>query len=118
MGRRCAHHWSTRILAATGAEQFDSVTLAQRVWIGMATDVLQLFVADPPPGTYSMVRHHALMLAAATAWLGPAAISAWHAAHVAAGAVFVRSCDRPLHDAIEAAERGLEALLDDERAHQ
>ena len=99
-------------------ERSDTVVLAQRVWIGIANDVLQLFVADPPPGTYSMVRHHALMLAAATAWLGPAAISAWHAAHVAAGAAFVRSCDRPLHEAIEAAERGLEALLDDERAHQ
>jgi hypothetical protein len=107
-----------RSAALRGAGQFESVVLAQRLWIGIANDVLQLFVADPPPGTYSMVRHHALMLAAATAWLGPAAISAWHAAHVAAGAVFVRSCDRPLHDAIEAAERGLEALLDDERAHQ
>src|SRR6266508_4278133 len=85
--------------------------LAQRVWIGIANDVLQLFVADPPPGTYSMVRHHALILAAATAWLGPAATSAWHAAHVAAGATFARSCDRPLLDAIEAAECGLETRL-------
>jgi hypothetical protein len=113
--------WSvllTGFLAAQRAEQCNSAVLAQRVWIGLANDVLQLFVADPPPGTYSMVRHHALMLATATAWLGPAAISAWHAAHVAAGAAFVRSCDRPLHEAVEAAERGLEALLDDERAHQ
>jgi hypothetical protein len=108
----------TGFLAATGARQFDSVTLAQRVWIGMANDVLQLFVADPPPGTYSMVRHHALMLATATAWLGAEAISAWRAAHVAAGAAFARSCDRPVDEAIEAAERGLETLLDDERAHQ
>src|SRR5258708_31483452 len=45
-------------------------------------------------------------------------MSAWRAAQVAAGAAFLRSCDGPLHDAIEAAERGLEALLDDERAHQ
>jgi len=105
------------LLAAAGG-QSDGVVLAQRVWIGIANDVLQLFVADPPPGTYSMVRHHALMLAAATAWLGQAATSAWHAAHVTAGAAFARSRDRPLHEAIEAAERGLEVLLDDERAHQ
>ncbi len=105
-------------LATTGVEQSNSEVLLQRVWIGIANDVLQLFVSDPPPGTYSMVRHHALMLAAATAWLGAAAISAWHAAHIAAAAAFVRSCDRPLHEAIEAAERGLETLLDDERAHQ
>jgi len=105
-------------LTARGVEQADSVALAQRVWIGIANDVLQLFVADPPPGTYSMVLHHALILAAATAWLGPAATSAWHAAHVAAGAAFARSCDRPLLDAIEAAECGLETLLGDERAHQ
>ncbi len=98
-------------------EWADSTVLTQRVWIGIANDVLQLFVADPPAGTYSMVRHHALMLVAATAWLGPAAISAWHAAHVAGGAAFVRSCDRPLHEAIEAAERGLDTLLEDERAH-
>jgi len=107
-----------RSAAPRGARQSNSAILAQRVWIGIANDVLQLFVTDPPPGTYSMVRHHALMLAAATAWLGTAAISAWHAVHVAAGAAFVRSCDRPLHEAIEAAERGLETLLDDERAHQ
>lgn len=113
--------WSVLLsgfLAATGAGQCDSVTLAQRVWIGVANDVLQLFVADPPPGTYSMVRHHALMLAAATAWLGAGAVSAWRAAHGAAGAAFARSCDGPLREAIEAAERGLETLLDDPRAHQ
>jgi hypothetical protein len=105
-------------LSSIGAERSDLGVLVQRVWIGIANDVLQLFVADPPPGTYSMVRHHALMLAAATAWLGPAAISAWHAAHMVAGGAFVRSCDRPLQDSIEAAERGLEILLGDERAHQ
>jgi len=105
-------------LSITAVDKSDSTILAQRVWIGIANDVLQLFVTDPPPGTYSMVRHHALMLATATAWLGPAAIGAWHAVHVAAGAAFVRSCDRPLHEAIEAAERGLERLLEDERAHQ
>ena len=105
-------------LTVTGSERFDSAVLAQRVWLGIANDVLQLFVSDPPPGTYSMVRHHALMLAAATAWLGPAAMSDWRATHVAAGTAFLRSCDRPLYEAIEAAERGLEALLDDERAHQ
>ena len=99
-------------------EQSDSVLLSQRLWIGIANDVMQLFVTDPPPGTYSMVRHHALMLAAATAWLGPAASHAWRAAHAAAGAAFVRSCDRPLPEAIEAAESGLQTLLDDERAHQ
>jgi len=107
-----------RSAALRGAWQADPVVLAQRVWIGIANDVLQLFVADPPPGTYSMVRHHALMLAAATAWLGPAPIRTWQAAHVAAGASFVRSCDRPLHAAIQVAEDGLQTLLDDDRAHQ
>jgi hypothetical protein len=106
------------LLAATGAGQADPVILAQRVWIGIANDVLQLFVADPPLGTYSMVRHHALMLAAATAWLGTAPIRTWQAAHVAAGAAFIRSCDRPLHAAIQVAEEGLQTLLDDDRAHQ
>jgi len=107
-----------RSAALRGARPSDPVVLAQRVWIGIANDVLQLFVVDPPPGTYSMVRHHALMLAAATAWLGPAAIRSWRAAHRAAGAAFAQSCDRPLHEALEAAERGLETLLDDARAHQ
>jgi hypothetical protein len=105
-------------LAVAGAAHSNSVLLSQRLWIGVANDVMQLFVTDPPPGTYSMVRHHALMLAAATAWLGTAAIRAWHAAHAAAGAAFIRSCDRALPEAIEAAERGLQTLLDDERAHQ
>ena len=106
------------LLAATGAGQADPEVLAQRVWIGIANDVLQLFVVDPPPGTYSMVRHHALMLAAATAWLGAAPMRTWQAAHIAAGAAFVRSCDRPLHAAIQVAEEGLQTLLADERAHQ
>src|SRR5438128_2281307 len=56
-------------------------------------------------------------LAAATAWLGPAALSAWQAAHADAGRGFLRSCERPLAEAIETAERGLQTLLEDERAH-
>lgn len=105
-------------VSLTGAEQFDATVLAQRRWIGIANDVLQLFVTDPPPGTYSMVRHHALMLAAATAWLGPTACRTWQIAHRTASTAFVRSSDRPLHEAIEIAEHGLQSLLDDARAHQ
>ena len=106
------------LLATRRAVQSEPLLLAQRKWIGIANDVLQLFVVDPPPGSYSMVRHHALMLAAATTWLGATAFGAWRVAHAAAGAAFVRSCDRPLPEAIDAAERGLELLLEDERAHQ
>src|SRR4051812_48810220 len=40
----------------------DLVRSGERVWVGIANDVLQLYVPDPPAGTYSMVRHHALML--------------------------------------------------------
>lgn len=40
-----------------------------RIWIGIMNDVLQCFVNDPPKGTYSMIRHHALMLLSATLWL-------------------------------------------------
>lgn len=40
-----------------------------RIWIGIMNDVLQCFVNNPPEGTYSMIRHHALMLFAATLWL-------------------------------------------------
>jgi hypothetical protein len=95
------------------------VASGQRVWIGIANDVLQLFVVDPPAGTYSMVRHHALMLAAATSWLGPEAIRDWAAVHSSAGETFLRRHDdRPLWVAIDAAERGLDTLLADERAHQ
>lgn len=36
-------------LAASGAAKSDAAMLAQRVWIGIANDVLQLFVVDPPP---------------------------------------------------------------------
>src|SRR5207248_10822386 len=46
------------------------------------------------------------------------AMSGWHTAHLAAGGACVRSSGRPLHAAIDAAERGLEVLLQDERAHQ
>ena len=70
----------------------------------IANDVLQLFVLDPPAGTYSMVRHHALMLAAATAWLGRDAKHAWGALHASAGMRYVRAQVRPLWDAIEAAD--------------
>jgi hypothetical protein len=95
------------------------VRAGQRVWIGIANDVLQLFVTNPPPGSYSMVRHHALMLTAATLWLGPEAVLDWRAAHTAAARAFVRGHGvAGLWDAIAAAERGLDSLLADSRARQ
>jgi hypothetical protein len=87
----------------------------QRLWVGIANDVLQLFVPDPPEGTYSMVRHHALMLAAATLWLGQEAADTWQAAHARAAAVFLGDGGE-LWDSVAAAERGLGRLLADSRA--
>jgi hypothetical protein len=99
------------------AEQL--VRSGQRQWVGIANDVLQLFVPDPPPGTYSMVRHHGLMLAAATAWLGTEALRRWHAAHAWAAAGFLRRrAGQPPGEAIQEAEQGLEGLLSDARARQ
>ena len=48
------------------ASLVDLVKGGERQWVGIANDVLQLYVPDPPARTYSMVRHHALMLVAAT----------------------------------------------------
>lgn len=91
----------------------------ERQWVGIANDVLQMYVTDPPPGTYSMVRHHALMLAAATLWLGPERAERWRGAHATAARSFIRALHgRPPWEAIEAAERGLSALLRDPRARQ
>jgi hypothetical protein len=91
----------------------------QRTWIGIANDVLQLFVPDPPPGTYSMVRHHGLMLAAATTWLGPEAVSQWRIAHASVARDFLnRHADARLWDVIHTAERGLDSLLSDTRTRQ
>jgi hypothetical protein len=88
----------------------------ERLWIGIANDVLQLFVPDPPAGTYSMVRHHALMLAAATLWLGSDRVSRWRAAYEMAARTFLtRSGGRPLWEAVESAEQGLTCLLEDRR---
>ena len=89
----------------------------ERLWVGIANDVLQMYVPDPPPDTYSMVRHHALMLAAATLWLGPDAARRWHHGHALAARAFLRRLDgRPLWDAVGRAEQGLQRLLDDPRS--
>lgn len=93
------------------------VESGDRLWIGIANDVLQMFVPDPPAGTYSMVRHHALMLGAATLWLGPERAGPWQRAHAITARAFLRRLDgRALWDAVGAAERGLAALLADSRA--
>jgi len=90
----------------------------ERLWIGIANDVLQMYVVDPPPGTYSMVRHHGLMLAAATLWLGHARAERWRAAHECAAIGFLRRvAARPLWQAIDEAERGLNDLLAAPEAH-
>lgn len=88
-----------------------------RLWVGIANDVLQKFVPDPPDGTYSMVRHHALMLGAATIWLGPERARLWQRAHTVAAHAFLRRLDGgSLWGAIGAAEQGLGTLLADPRA--
>lgn len=93
------------------------LTSRERLWVGIANDVLQTYVLDPPLGTYSMVRHHALMLAAATLWLGPDAARRWHHGHTLAARAFLRRLDgRPLWDAVGRAEQGLQRLLDDPRS--
>jgi hypothetical protein len=93
-----------------------------RLWVGIANDVLQKLVPDPPAGTYSMVRHHALMLGAATIWLGPERMRLWQRAHTVAARAFLRGLDGQGSDAaslwagVEAAEHGLDTLLADPRA--
>jgi hypothetical protein len=100
------------------AEIDDLLRSGDRLEVGIANDVLQLYVQDPPPGTYSMVRHHGLMLAAATTWLGPARTRAWRNAHTCAAASFLRRTDgQPLWQAIGSAERGLDGLLGAPDAH-
>ena len=97
----------------------DLILSGQRIWIGIANDVLQLFVPDPPVGRYSMVRHHALMLVAATLWLGPESTRRWQAAHALAARTFLRGIHaRDLWSAVDRAEAGLNALLSDSRARQ
>ena len=105
--------------ADESAELDALVRSGERIWVGIANDVLQLFVPEPPPGTYSLVRHHALMLAAATLWLGPERADRWRRAHERAAVRFLqRLGGRSLWDAIAEAERGLQRLLDDPRARQ
>ena len=101
---------------AADVDMDDLVVSGERLWVGIANDVLQKYVPDPPAGTYSMVRHHALMLGAATIWLGEDRTRAWQRAHrAAAGAFLARLEGRPMWDAIEAAEQGLTSLLGDPR---
>ena len=111
--------WICSVQPAEEALALDLVRSGERVWIGIANDVLQLFVPDPPEGTYSMVRHHALMLAAATIWLGSEAVGRWRRAHASVAQGFLlRHGAAPLWSAIDAAERGLEALLSNPRCRQ
>jgi hypothetical protein len=92
------------------------IASGDRLWVGIANDVLQVHVPDPPAGTYSMVRHHALMLGAATLWLGPDRARHWQRAHTLAARTFLRRLGGgSLWDAIESAEQGLAALLADPR---
>jgi hypothetical protein len=95
----------------------DLLRSGQRIWVGIANDVLQLFVPDPPPGQYSMVRHHALMLVAATLWLGPESTRRWQEAHALAARAFMRGLTCDLWSALARAEDGLNALLEDPHAH-
>ena len=95
------------------------VRSGERQWVGIANDVLQLYVPNPPDGTYSMVRHHALMLVAATLWLGADRARRWLDAHsLVARAFLARLGGRSLWAAIESAETGLRTLLADPRARR
>jgi hypothetical protein len=102
-------------VAAAGLVQL--IESGERQWVGIANDVLQLYVPDPPAGTYSMVRHHALMLVAATLWLGPERARLWLDAHSTVARAFLgRLGGRDLWAAVESAERGIATLLADPRA--
>jgi hypothetical protein len=95
----------------------DLLASGDRLWTGIANDVMQLYVPDPPPETYSMVRHHALMLACATLWLGEERARLWHQAHIYAARAFLRTLDgQPLWPAVSRAEGALDDLLADPRA--
>ena len=118
--------WGAMLAAwcASAGSADDATTLVElvgsgeRQWVGIANDVLQLYVPDPPDGTYSMVRHHALMLVAATLWLGHDRARRWLGAHSTVARAFLgRLHGRELWAAVETAERGLRTLLADPRAH-
>lgn len=110
--------WRTAVGEAPGVDVDALIQSGERPWVGVANDVLQLYVPDPPAGTYSMVRHHALMLAAATLWLGSHRARLWQQAHALAARRFLSRLDgRSLHAAIEAAEQGLARLLADRRGN-
>lgn len=52
--------------------------VAARLRIGVTNDLWQPFVRGPAaPAVYSMIRHHALMLAGAWSWLGPEERALW-----------------------------------------
>jgi hypothetical protein len=103
--------------ASTGLVRL--VESGDRQWVGIANDVLQLYVPDPPSGTYSMVRHHALMLVAATLWLGRERANLWLEAHSAVARTYLgRVGGGGLWPAVESAERSLASLLADPRARQ
>ena len=108
--------------AATGTSDDPTLDIdalignGDRLWVGIANDVLQMYVPDPPAGTYSMVRHHALMLGAATLWLGPDRADRWQHAHTLAARAFLRRLGgSSLWDAIRSAEQRLATLLADRR---
>lgn len=95
----------------------DLARSGERPWMGIANDVMQLYVPDPPAESYSMVRHHALMLACATLWLGAERSRLWHQAHVYTARSFLRKLGgRPLWEGVARAERALDDLLSDPRA--
>jgi hypothetical protein len=107
-----------RSLLEPDAPDIDELLLSgQRVWVGIANDVLQLFVPDPPTGSYSMVRHHALMLVAATLWLGTESTRQWQAAHARAAQLFLRDLrEGDLWFAIDRLEQSLNELLQEPRS--
>ncbi len=54
-----------------------AATVRARLRMAVTNDVWQPFVPGPPAGGYSMIRHHALMLAAAWTWLPPPERALW-----------------------------------------
>lgn len=103
---------------ASELERMDSLILSgDRIWVGVANDTMQLFVPDPPAEDYSMVRHHALMLVAATLWLGPDRAKEWLYAHDLAARDFLsRTTPERLWASVDGAERGIRSLMQDPRS--
>ncbi len=113
--------WRTWMQApAWDADAMDELCASgERPWVGVANDVMQLYVPAPPEGDYSMIRHHGLMLGGATLWLGAERRQLWQRGHGYSAQTFLRQLNgQPLWPAVAEAEAGIAVLLADPRAKQ